>query len=217
MKTDAQLQQDVMAELKWEPSIHAAQIGVQAQEGVVTLSGEVASYGEKWDAERTALRVAGVQALAVEIKVRLTGTAQRSDTDIARSAENVLEWTTTIPKGCVQLLVESGWVTLRGEVEWQFQRQTAVDRIRYLAGVVGVSDQIVIKPRVTMGAVKAEIEHALERRAVADAKTISIDVKGGAVTLSGTVHSWSERELANHSAWGTPGVRQVFDHMTLAA
>lgn len=217
MKTDAQLQQDVMAELQWEPSIHAAQIGVMAQDGVVTLSGEVANFGEKWDAERAALRVAGVWGLAVELTVRLAGTDRRSDADIARSAENVLEWTTTIPKGCVQLLVESGWVTLRGEVEWQFQKQAAVDRIRYLAGVVGVSDQIEINPSLTMGAVRSEIVHALERRAVASAKTISVDVKGGAVTLSGTVHSWSERELARHSAWGTPGVRQVFDHMTLAA
>jgi osmotically-inducible protein OsmY len=217
MKSDAQLQHDVIAELQWEPSIHAAQIGVTVLDGVVTLSGEVANHGEKWDAERTALRVAGVWGLVVELTVRLTGTDRRSDAEIARSAESLLEWTTTIPKGCVLVRVDAGWVTLRGEVEWQFQKQAAVERLRYLAGVVGVSDQIVINPSLAMGSVRTEIVHALERRAVASAKTISVDVKGGAVTLSGTVYSWSERELAKQSAWGTPGVREVFDHMTLAA
>ena len=216
MKTDSQLQQDVSAELKWEPSIHAARIGVEVKDGVVTLAGQVDSYAEKWNAERAAQRVAGVKAMSTELKVHLTGLSKRTDADVAEAVENVLEWTSSLPAGAIKVMVEGGWVTLSGDVDWQFQRQAATDSVRYLMGVTGVSDQISIKPSVTATAVKSDIEAALKRTSIADAKKITVAVNGSDVTLSGTVHSWDERDTATSSAWGTPGVRNVVDMMTLA-
>ena len=215
MKTDTQLQQDVIAELKWEPSVNAAQIGVEVKDGIVTLAGHVNSYSDKWGAERAAQRVSGVKALAIEMDVKLSGSSKRTDADIARSAENVLEWTTYLPKDSVKVMVESGLITLSGEVDWEYQRQAVAKGVRYLMGVKGVSDQIVIKPKVSLSAVKSDIEAALKRRATTDAQKISVEVRGADVTLTGTVHSWSERDLAKHAAWGTPGVRNVVDNMTI--
>jgi osmotically-inducible protein OsmY len=216
MKTDSQLQQDVSAELKWEPSIHAARIGVEVKDGVVTLAGQVESYSEKWNAERAAQRVAGVKAMTTELKVHLTGLSKRTDADVAEAVENVLEWTSSLPAGAIKVMVEGGWVSLSGDVDWQYQRQAATDSVRYLMGVTGVSDQISIKPSVTATAVKSDIEAALKRTSIADAKKISVAVHGSDVTLSGTVQSWDERDTATNSAWGTPGVRNVVDMMTLA-
>lgn len=216
MKTDTQLQHDVLAELKWEPSVNAAQIGVEVKDGIVTLAGHVNSYAEKWDAERAAQRVSGVKALAVEMDVKLSGSSKRTDADIARSAENVLQWTTYLPKDRVKLMVENGWITLSGEVDWEYQRQSAVGAVRYLIGVTGVSDEIAIKPQVSVSAVKSDIEAALKRSAHTDAQKISVDVRGTDVTLTGTARSWSERDLARHAAWGTPGVRNVKDNITFA-
>ena len=216
MKTDAQLQQDIIAELKWEPSVHAAEIGVEVRDGIVTLAGHVSSYAEKWNAERAAQRVSGVKALAVEMDVKLSGSGKRTDADVARSVENVLHWNSTLPKDSAKVMVENGWITLSGEVDWEYQRQAAAKAVRYLSGVTGVSNQIVIKkPTVSLSAVKSDIEAALKRRATADARAITVDVSGSDVTLSGTVHSWSERELATDSAWSAPGVRHVIDNMTL--
>jgi len=215
MKTDSQLQQDVMAELKWEPAVHATQIGVEVKNGVVTLAGEVGSYTEKLNAERAAQRVHGVKALAVEMKVKLSESGQRTDADIAASAKNILGWTSSLPADAVQVMMEGGWLTLSGEVEWQYQRQEAADSLRYLAGVTGVSNQITIKPSASATVVKSDIEAALKRRAAADAKAIAVEVKGSDVTLTGTVHSWAERELATRSAWGSSGVRNVVDKLNL--
>jgi osmotically-inducible protein OsmY len=216
MKTDLQLQQAVIDELNWEPSVQSSQIGVIVKDGVVTLDGEVSSYPEKWSAERAAQRVTGVQALAVGLEVKLGSLGKRSDTDIARSAQTALNWCSTCPPDSVQLLVEQGWITLSGSVEWHFQKQAAVDALRDLVGVTGVSDQISIAPKVLSTVVKADIEAALKRKANSDAQDIRVDVHGADVTLSGTVHSWAERELARHSAWGTRGVRQVVDNMAMA-
>jgi osmotically-inducible protein OsmY len=215
MKTDRQLQQDVSAELKWEPSIHAERIGVEVKNGVVTLAGQVDSFAEKWNAEHAAQRVSGVMALSTELKVQLAGLAERSDADVARSAENVLSWISTLPANSVKVMVEGGWLTLSGTVEWQFQRQAATDAVRHLLGVTGVSNQIAIQPTLSATAVKSDIEAALMRSAVADAKTISVAVDGTDLTLSGSVHTWAERQTALHTAWGTPGVRNVVDRMEL--
>jgi len=215
MKTDSQLQQDVMDELKWEPAVHAEQIGVEAKNGVVTLDGVVGSYTEKWNAERAARRVNGVKALAIELKVKLSEFGKRSDADIAESANSVLGWISSLPQNAVKVLVEDGWLTLSGDVEWQYQRQDAADSVRYLSGVTGVSNLIAIKPSLSATVVKSDIEAALKRRAAADAKTIAVEVKGGDVTLTGTVHSWSERDLATRSAWGSAGVRHVVDKLNL--
>jgi osmotically-inducible protein OsmY len=213
MKTDSQIQQDVLAELKWEPSVHATDIGVEVKNGVVTLAGHVGTYAEKLEAERAAQRVSGVKALAVEMDVRLVGWSKRTDADIASSAESALQWTTFLPKERVKVMVEKGWVTLSGDVDWEYQRQSAASAVRYLMGVTGVSDQILIKPKVSVTAVKSDIEAALKRRASADAHKISVAIKGSDVTLSGSVHSWSERELATSSAWGTPGVYSVTNNI----
>jgi osmotically-inducible protein OsmY len=215
MKTDIQLKQDVIDELQWEPSVEAAQIGVEVKDGVVTLAGHVGSFAEKWNAEKAVQRVYGVRALAIEIDVELAGSSIRTDGDIARSADNVLIWTTSVPRDTVKVKVESGWVTLSGTVEWEFQRQAATDAVRYLMGVKGVTDLLAIRSTVSASNVKSGIEAALRRRASDDAGKISVDVHGGDVTLSGTVNSWSERELAANSAWGASGVRKVVDNMKL--
>jgi osmotically-inducible protein OsmY len=216
MKTDNQLQQDVLAEMKWEPSVHAARIGVEVKDGVVTLEGQVDSYSEKWNAERAAQRVKGVRALATELKVHITDLSKRTDGEIAGAAEKVLEWSLSLPLGAIRVMVEHGWMTLNGSVDWQYQRQTAEESVRYMMGVVGISNLILIKPSVSATSVKAEIEAALKRTAVNDAKGIEVEVRGSDVTLSGTIHNWAERETATKSAWGMPGVRNVHDNMTIA-
>jgi osmotically-inducible protein OsmY len=217
MKSDAQIRQDVIAELSWEPSVDAGCIGVEVKDGIVTLEGHVDSFAEKWEAEHAARRISGVKALAIEIEVKLPDTSVRTDADIAASAANFLQWMTYLPREGVQVSVQGGWITLTGQVDWEYQRQAATRGVRALMGVTGVSDQIVIKPAVSLGAVKAVIEAALKRRAQSDAKHIVVEVNGADVTLSGTVQSWSERELARHSAWGTPGVCSVVDNMVVAS
>lgn len=216
MKTDSQLQQDVSAELQWEPSVHAARIGVEVKDGVVTLSGQADSYSEKWNAERAALCVAGVQALATELTVLLPALSQRTDADIAQAAENVLEWTSAQPVEAIHVKVEGGWITLTGEVEWQYQRQAAYNSVRTLLGVTGVSNQIGIRAVAMPMAVQSDIEAALRRTSIADARKITVSVHDRDVTLSGPVRSWEERTTATNSAWGMPGVRNVIDLMTLA-
>jgi osmotically-inducible protein OsmY len=216
MKTDAELKQDIIAELTWEPSVNASQIGVEVKDGIVTLAGHVDSYAEKCHAEKATQRVAGVKALAVEMDVKLPGLSKRTDGDVARSAKNVLEWAAYLPKDSIKVKCEKGWITLSGEVEWDYQRQSSKDAVRPLLGVVGVNDEITVKPRASMNAVKSEIEAALKRQARADAQHISVEVHGGDVTLSGKVHSWSERNLATSSALAAPGVRNVIDKLTIA-
>lgn len=216
MKTDIQLQQDVLAELKWQPSVHAAGIGVEVKDGVVTLAGEVSSFVEKWDAERAAQRVAGVKALAIDLDVKLSEFGKRTDADIARSAQTALGWSTTLTHDSVQVMVEAGWITLSGDADWQYQKQAATDCVRHLSGVIGVRNQMTINPKVAMSSFKSDIEAALKRVSQADAQKISVSVTGDNVTLTGTVANWSERDLATTTAWATPGVRTVVDDMTLA-
>jgi osmotically-inducible protein OsmY len=215
MKTDSQLQKDVGEELKWEPQVTASQIGVEVKDGVVTLSGEVSSFAEKWNAERAAQRVSGVNALAVDLKVKISGLGARTDADIARSAENVLEWSTSVPDGAIKVMVEKGYITLTGDVDWQYQRLAAAASVRFLAGVTGVSDQIAIKPTLKVSAVKSDIDNALKRAAIADSKKIHVEIHGTDVTLTGKVQNWAERDTATTSAWGTPGVQRVIDKMTI--
>jgi osmotically-inducible protein OsmY len=216
MKSDSQLQQDVSEELKWEPSVHAGEVTVKVKNGIATLDGEVCSYAEKWSAERAALRVAGVKGITDKLTVSLTEAGARSDEDITSAVESALEWSSTVPEDAISARVDEGWVTLTGTVDWQFQRLAALDCVRFQHGVTGVSDEIVIKPALSSALVKADIEAALKRRAAADAQQISVAVSGSDVTLTGTVHSWSERELATSSAWATPGVRNVVDKLTTA-
>jgi len=216
MKTDALIQQDVMAELKWEPAVSATKIGVAVMDGVVTLTGHVDSFGEKWEAGRAAQRVAGVKAIATEIEVTLPGESRRDDADIARTAENILQWLTIVPSESVKVVVENGWITLSGELSWDYQRMAAVRAVRHLMGVRGVSDQIAIKHAVFQTDVQSDIKAALQRQANQDAHGISVTVDGGNVTLTGTVQSWWERDLARRSAWNTAGVHKVVDNLVVA-
>ena len=215
MKTDAQLQQDVQAELRWEPALRAPQMGVEVEDGVVTLVGNVSSHAEKLAAEAAALRVTGVKALAVAIEVKLSELSQRTDTDIARSVHTALEWNTFAPKVGIKAMVEGGWVTLSGEVDWQFQKQAAEGVLRFMVGVTGVSNHLVIKPKLSLTAVKSDIEAALQRRAAKDSLKIIVAINGSDITLSGTVSSADERKLATSAAWGTPGVHNVIDSIEL--
>jgi osmotically-inducible protein OsmY len=214
MKTDTQIQQDVIAELSWEPSVNAAHIGVEVSDGIVTLAGHVSNYTEKLNAERAAQRVHGVKALAVEMDVTLPGESKRNDSDIAQSANNVLRWS-YLPTDRVKVKVEHGRIDLSGEVEWDYQRNGAAEAVRHLQGVTGVNNQITLKPAASASIVKADIEAALKRRAQRHSEAIRVEVEGSDVTLTGIVNSWAERNLARNSAWGAPGVRNVNDNMTV--
>jgi osmotically-inducible protein OsmY len=216
MKTDSQLQQDVSDELKWEPSVHAARIGVEVKDGIVTLAGQVDSYAEKLNAERAAQRVSGVKAMATELVVHLSGLNQRSDADIAAAVQSVLEWAFALTVGRrIKVMVEHGGVTLSGDVDWQFQKEAAADNVRPMMGVTSVSNQISIKPSPPVLLIQGDIESALKRAAI-DASGITVAIHGSDVTLSGTVKNWAQRETATNSTWNTPGVTNVVDMMTLA-
>jgi osmotically-inducible protein OsmY len=217
MKTDNELQRRyVMDELAWEPSVNAAEIGVSVNSSVVTLSGYVESYPQKWAAERAAERVKGIKAVADEIEVRLPGGWERTDSDIARAAVNVLEWNTLVPQDRVQILVQKGWITLDGTVEFHYQRAEAERAVHSLFGVKGVVNRINLKPGVSPEDVKGQIVEALERAAEVDAKRISVGATDGKVILKGSVKSWVEREEAERAAWAAPGVIEVANYIEIA-
>ena len=214
-KTDKQLQQDVLAELKWEPKINAAHIGVEVSNGVVTLSGHVESFVEKWNAEQAAKRVPGVKVLAVELDIMLPNDNKRSDTEIAIAVSNALKHNIYRLDQFVKARVEDAYVTLTGEAQWQYQIDAATNAIRYLAGVVGINNRILLKPKISLTAVKKDIDAAIQRRARNDIQNIQVEVKGNEVILSGKVGDWSERNLAIDAAWGVAGVQKVSDQMTI--
>lgn len=216
MKTDQQLQQDVLAELQWEPSVQAEHIGVLVKDGVVTLEGEVHSYVEKWNAVHAAQRVSGVQALATELTVQLQSLNERSDADIASTVSNLLAWNGAMPGSSLEVAVEGGWVTLTGHVQWHYQRQAVTDSVRRMMGVRGVHNQLRLQPSTPTGTVKADIRAALDRAASIDAGQVEVTVQGSDVTLSGTVPNWTGRESVLNAAWSVPGVRTVVDHLKQA-
>ena len=214
---DLELKKSVESELNFEPSINAAEIGVAAKNGVITLSGRVPSYWEKIAAERAAARVSGVKAVANELEVRLPGSSERTDEDIAQAAVDSLTWSVLVPQDRIKVKVSKGWVTLEGKVDWQYQKSAAEKAVRKLYGVVGVSNLIEVKPAVSKAEVKSSIEAALKRLAEVDANRIRVDTEDGKVVLSGSVRSWFEREEAERAAWAAPGVRSVEDRIVIAA
>lgn len=213
MRTDGQLQQYVMDELHWEPSVHADRIGVEVRDGIVTLAGQVGGYMEKFAAERAAQRVAGVRGVAVDLQVVLPGDSRRTDADIVDAATRALEWNASVPKGCVKVMVEDGCVTLSGEVPWDYAREAACACVRGLYGVKEVVNLIAIKAPVTTHGIKGKIEAALQRQAHLHTRGINVSVHHGTVTLDGEVDSLSEREAVEQAVWNAPGVQNVVDHL----
>jgi osmotically-inducible protein OsmY len=213
-KTDQEIQKDVQAELKWDAQLQPNEIGVIVKDGVVTLTGWVDSFIKKWNAEDAAHRVAGVKAVANDLEVRLS--SERTDPDIAEAALHALEWDAMIPPGHVALTVSKGWVTLKGEVEWQYQKQEAERVVRRLMGVKGVSNLITVRPRATPGDLRKKIEDAIVRSAKLDAERITVDIDRSKAILKGTVRSWAEREEAERAAWSAPGILSVDNRITIA-
>lgn len=207
--SDQQIQKDVLAELQWDARVTPNEIGVIVKEGVITLTGWVDSYTKRWAAEEAARRVRGVKAVANDIEVQLLPGAERTDGDLAAATVRALEWDAFIPPGQVTATVSQGWVTLKGEVEWRFQAEDAERVVRRLAGVKGVTNLIMVKPRITASELKQKIEQALVRSAELDADQILVEVQGGRVTMKGTVRTWTEREEAERQAWLAPGVIAV--------
>jgi osmotically-inducible protein OsmY len=216
MKTDAQLKTDVTEELRWEPSVNAANVTVAAHNGIVTLNGSVPHFADKLAAERAAQRVEGVKAIAEELEVNLSGIHKRNDAEIAQAVLTAFGWHVWVPKS-VQATVEDGWVTLTGSVTWAYERSAAEESVRYLSGVKGVSNSIVLKPSVQASSVKDAIEKALERDAELDADHIKVSADGSKVTLTGTIPSWNERRGAGWAAWSAPGVTEVRNELTVSA
>ncbi|HEU5217363.1 MAG TPA: BON domain-containing protein [Gemmatimonadales bacterium] len=215
MLNDLELQKRVLGALDWEPSVDATRIGVAANRGVVTLTGQVPSYAERFAAERLIKQVFGVKGLANELEVHLPGDSRRNDTDLVTAAIRALEWDVQVQSQKIKVRASNGWLTLEGEVEWQFQRLAAERAVRHLLGVQGVSNLITLTAKVTPKDLKTRIESAFKRNAELEASGIKVETRGGTVTLQGSVHSWAERDEAERAVWAAPGVVAVDDRLAV--
>jgi osmotically-inducible protein OsmY len=212
---DIELRQAILDELEFEPRFDAADIGVAVEDGVVTLSGHVRSFAEKVAVHNAVRRVHGVRAIADKIEVRFPGMPKAADDEIAKRAADILKWDAMVPEDKIQITVRNGFVTLKGEVEWQYQRAAAEEAIRKLSHITGVSNLIEIAPRAAVSDIKKKIEEALKRSAEAEARKIRVEVKDGTVTLEGHVDNWSERMAVENAAWSVPGVKRVEDKLVV--
>lgn len=214
MPDDVTLKLMVVEELKWEPSVKAAHIGVTVTDGVITLMGHVESYSEKRAAERAAQRVKDVKAVVEELEVKLPFTVKHGDEEIASAAVSRLQWDSSLQGDAIKLKVEKGWVTLTGAVDWRYQQEAAVDDVRTLRGVIGVSNEMSIKPRVNTSNILKDIKLAFDRSWF-DQGTVGVTAHGGRVTLTGEVESWYERNAANAAAWAAAGTTSVENKITV--
>ena len=217
MKTDSQIQKDVMEELKWDPSVTHEQIGVVVEDGIVTLSGYVPTFLEKSAAEKATQRVVGVRAIAEEVEVKYFGSYRQDDADIASVALSALKWNVQVPDEKLKIKVTKGWIFLSGEVEWKFQKEAAENSVKSLCGVMGVTNSIEIKSKIKATDVKSKIEEALKRGVEREADRICISVDGSNVTLSGKVRSFSELLDTRGAAWSVPGVTSVQDSLMISS
>lgn len=215
MKSDMELQKDVAEELKWEPRVKHEEIGISVRDGVVTLTGTVPDYAQRRAAARAAERVAGVRAVAQELVVKVPESSRKSDTELAHQVVNALAWDIEVPDQKIKARVEDGWVTLEGEVDWQYQRNSAERAVRYLTGIKGVSNLVQIKAHASPYDVAQHIKAALHRSAEADSRKINVTATNGKVTLTGTVRSWPERADAERAAWSASGVTAVDDRLAV--
>jgi len=209
MKTDAQIQQDVMAELKWQPYLTASAIGVSVKDGVVTLSGEVESYFKKMKAEEAAKKVAGVKAIAEEIQINVSPLSKNTDADIAAAALHALKWHSAVQEEKIKITVEDGKVKLEGEVDWDYQRTSARTAVENLAGVKSIANFITVKPKTTPSDIQRKIGAAFTRSATIDAEKITVEVVGSKAILKGNVRSLAEKQDAENAAWAAPGITNV--------
>jgi len=216
MKPDHEIELDVKDELQWDPNLDATDIAVSVKKGVVTLAGFVKNYADKYEAESAAKRVAGVLGVANDIEVRMPSVDERPDPEIARDAVAAIKSQLPISSENIKVIVKDGWVTLEGQVEWQYQRSTAENSVRRIKGIKGVSNLIQLKPHAQPAEIKRKIQEAFRRNAEVDANRITVEVRGGEVILKGTVRSWIEREEAERTAWAAPGVTKVEDRIVVS-
>jgi osmotically-inducible protein OsmY len=215
MKTDDQLKRDVEAELNWDPSINDSGIIVSTKVGIVTLGGYVPFYADKIFAEKATKSIAGVRGVANDIEVKPNMAHQRSDTAIAESALSALKSSVFVPADDIKVLVRDAWITLEGNVSFQYQKTEAESAMQTLWGVKGVTNSITITPTVSATDIRSKIHRAYQRHAALDANKVKIDVSGGTVTLSGKVHSWHEKDDAENAAWAAPGVKSVHNNLSV--